>query len=127
LKLTELQYINAESSGGGFPGWLQRIKGQLRTRAPDYLNATNNYMANVGATIAKAQITNGGPVILVQPENEYTSSSGNVTGGFPDRKSSISPPYTSYFAYLASFSLPRYVLGVVDGSQDIVSTPNFTL
>jgi beta-galactosidase GanA len=25
-------YINAESSGGGFPGWLQRIKGQLRTR-----------------------------------------------------------------------------------------------
>jgi beta-galactosidase GanA len=89
--LTESQYINAESSGGGFPGWLQRIKGQLRTRAPDYLAATDNYMANIGATIAKAQITNGGPVILVQPENEYTGSSGNITGGFPD---------PVYFAYV---------------------------
>lgn len=29
-------------------------------------------MANVGRSIANAQITNGGPVILYQPENEYT-------------------------------------------------------
>jgi hypothetical protein len=86
-----LKYINAESSGGGFPGWLQRVKGQLRTRAPDYLAATNNYVANIGATIAKAQITNGGPVILLQPENEYSGGYGNVTGGFPD---------PVYFAYV---------------------------
>ncbi|KAL1961973.1 hypothetical protein VTN77DRAFT_708 [Rasamsonia byssochlamydoides] len=65
-------YINAESSGGGFPGWLQRIPAILRTRAPEYMNATKNYAYNVAATIAKAQITNGGPVILYQPENEYT-------------------------------------------------------
>ncbi|KAH8678995.1 glycoside hydrolase family 35 protein [Tricladium varicosporioides] len=84
-------YINAESSGGGFPGWLQRIKGQLRTRAPDFLAATDNYMANICSSIAKAQITNGGPVILVQPENEYTGSSGTVIGGFPD---------ADYFAYV---------------------------
>ncbi|TVY31741.1 putative beta-galactosidase A [Lachnellula subtilissima] len=84
-------YINAESSGGGFPGWLQRISGQLRTRAPDFLAATDNYMANIGAAIAKAQITNGGPVILVQPENEYTGSDGPVTGDFPD---------PVYFAYV---------------------------
>lgn len=77
-------YINAEVSGGGFPGWVQRIKGQLRTRAPDFLSSTDNYMAHVSKTIADAQITKGGPVILVQPENEYTGSSGPVTGGFPD-------------------------------------------
>jgi len=59
------------------------VKGQLRTRAPDYLAATDNYAANIGATIAKAQITNGGPVILFQPENEYSGSTGIVTGGFP--------------------------------------------
>lgn len=34
-------YINAEVSGGGYPGWLQRIEGKLRTPAPDYLNATD--------------------------------------------------------------------------------------
>jgi hypothetical protein len=33
----------------------------------------------VAGAIAKAQITNGGPVILYQPENEYT----NGANGFP--------------------------------------------
>ena len=37
-------YINAEVSGGGFPGWIQRINGTLRTRAPDFLNATDKYV-----------------------------------------------------------------------------------
>lgn len=36
-------YINAEASGGGFPGWLQRVEGKVRTNATDYLNATNKY------------------------------------------------------------------------------------
>jgi hypothetical protein len=48
-------------------------------------------MKNIGSAIAKAQITNGGPVILVQPENEYSGSDGPVTGGFPDPQ---------YFAYV---------------------------
>lgn len=30
-------------------------------------------MAKVGALIAKYQITNGGPIILAQVENEYSS------------------------------------------------------
>ncbi len=36
-------------------------------------------MTNIGRTIAKAQITNGGPVILYQPENEYTWSDDSQT------------------------------------------------
>ncbi|KAE8389443.1 glycoside hydrolase superfamily [Aspergillus alliaceus] len=69
-------YINAEVSGGGLPGWLQRLNGDVRSVAPDYLNATNNYIANVGRIISRAQINNGGPVVLFQPENEYTMCSG---------------------------------------------------
>ncbi|KAL1986538.1 hypothetical protein VTN96DRAFT_6116 [Rasamsonia emersonii] len=65
-------YINAESSGGGLPGWLQRIKGHLRTRDPEFMNAQAGYISKIGPIIAEAQITNGGPVILVQPENEYS-------------------------------------------------------
>lgn len=34
-------YINAEVSGGGFPGWLQRVKGVLRTNGSDYMSASN--------------------------------------------------------------------------------------
>lgn len=35
----------------------------------------NSYVRNIAGIIAKAQITNGGPVILYQPENEYSSVS----------------------------------------------------
>ncbi|OAA46981.1 beta-galactosidase [Metarhizium rileyi] len=66
-------YINAEVSGGGFPGYLQKLNGTLRSQAPDYLTATDKYMAHVCGIIAKYQITNGGPVVLFQPENEYSS------------------------------------------------------
>ena len=65
-------YINAEVAGGGFPGWLAREPAVLRTNATGYLAATDNYVAKVSAILAKAQITNGGPIILLQPENEYT-------------------------------------------------------
>ncbi|GFF73252.1 hypothetical protein IFM47457_03346 [Aspergillus lentulus] len=69
-------YINAEVSGGGLPGWLQRLNGDVRSVDPNYLSATRNYIENVGRIISRAQITNGGPVILFQPENEYTMCSG---------------------------------------------------
>ncbi|GAB7365088.1 hypothetical protein MBLNU230_g6179t1 [Neophaeotheca triangularis] len=65
-------YINAEVSGGGFPGWLQREPDFLRTNMTGYIDATANYVASIGRIIADAQITNGGPVVLFQPENEYT-------------------------------------------------------
>ncbi|GCB26180.1 probable beta-galactosidase A [Aspergillus awamori] len=81
-------YINAESSGGGFPGWLQRVNGTLRSSDKAYLDATDNYVSHVAATIAKYQITNGGPIILYQPENEYTSGCCGVE--FPD------PVYMQY-------------------------------
>ena len=34
-------YINAEASGGGFPGWLQRVNATLRTSDKAYLDATD--------------------------------------------------------------------------------------
>ncbi|KAH7074012.1 glycoside hydrolase superfamily [Paraphoma chrysanthemicola] len=75
-------YINAEVTGGGFPGWLQRVSGNFRTPDADYQAATKNYIQSITPIIAKAQITNGGPVILFQPENEYSMAVNNVT--FPD-------------------------------------------
>ncbi|PGH09195.1 hypothetical protein AJ79_05724 [Helicocarpus griseus UAMH5409] len=116
-------YINAEVSGGGFPGWLQRVKGVLRTRDKDYLDATDNYIANIDATIAKAQITNGGPVILYQPENEY---SGACCGQeFPDgeyfqfvmdqaRAAGIVVPIISNDATISGYNAPGTGVGEVD-------------
>jgi len=64
--------VNAEVSGGGFPGWLSRTREFLRTNETGYLEATQNYVENIGKIVAEAQITNGGPVIAFQAENEYT-------------------------------------------------------
>ncbi|KAF7912608.1 uncharacterized protein EAF01_001629 [Botrytis porri] len=69
-------YINAETAAGGIPGWVLRIKGVIRSTDQDYLDSIQNYASTVGEIIAKAQITNGGPVIMVQPENEYASWPG---------------------------------------------------
>ncbi|KAI9930751.1 hypothetical protein MW887_011508 [Aspergillus wentii] len=69
-------YINSEVSGGGFPGWVQRIPGDVRTMNPAFLNATEKYAATIGEVVRKAQITEGGPVILFQPENEYSVCQG---------------------------------------------------
>ncbi|KAJ2980248.1 hypothetical protein NUW58_g6995 [Xylaria curta] len=71
-------YVNAEISGGGYPGWLQRNPGTLRTNETAYMDATENYVAHIGNIVAKAQITNGGPVVLLQAENEYV----RTTAGF---------------------------------------------
>ncbi|KAJ7590547.1 glycoside hydrolase family 35 protein [Mycena floridula] len=65
-------YINAETSGGGFPGWGTRTPGLWRTDNATYVEAYQAYIKAVGNVIAKNQITNGGPVILVQAENEYS-------------------------------------------------------
>jgi hypothetical protein len=62
---------------------MQRNPGLLRTRDPRFVNATKNYQTSITHIIAKAQITNGGPVILLQPENEYTSATDEVPE-FPD-------------------------------------------
>ncbi|KAK1992270.1 family 35 glycosyl hydrolase [Colletotrichum falcatum] len=115
-------YINAEASGGGFPGWLARIRGKLRTSDPEFLSATDNYMARICGIIAKAQITNGGPVILLQPENEYTNF---VNGSRNDgkyfqyvidqaRKAGIVVPLISNDASPQGNNAPGTGLGAVD-------------
>ncbi|KAF4554041.1 putative glycosyl hydrolases family 35 protein 3 [Elsinoe fawcettii] len=77
-------YINAEVSGGGFPGWLSRVPAYLRTNETAFVDASRNYISNIGKIIAAAQITNGGPVIALQAENEYSAGAPWTT--FPDRE-----------------------------------------
>ncbi|OTA62729.1 glycoside hydrolase family 35 protein [Hypoxylon sp. EC38] len=64
-------YINAETALGGYPGSTARIKAPLRGDDPEFIDTTELYAATVGKLIADAQITNGGPVIMLQLENEY--------------------------------------------------------
>ncbi|GLB41894.1 putative beta-galactosidase, domain 3 [Lyophyllum shimeji] len=70
-------YINGETTGGGFPGWVGNIAGSLRTDNPSYQQAWTPYMTAISKIIARNQITNGGPIILVQAENEFSASAAH--------------------------------------------------
>ena len=64
-------YINAETTGGGFPAWLKQVPGRARSSAPGYTAAYRDWLAHVDPIIARHQATRGGPVLLYQVENEY--------------------------------------------------------
>jgi beta-galactosidase len=122
-------YINAEVSGGGFPGWVQRSSGALRTSEPGFLNQISTYLLAVGEIISKAQITKGGPVILVQPENEYTycsnfTSAEDVSACLDDdymasvqsqlRHSGVDVPFINNDAFMVGNYAPGTGAGAVD-------------
>lgn len=67
-------YACAEWEMGGFPWWLLKKKDiQLRTQDAYYLERCRNYLHEVGRVLKPLQITNGGPIIMTQVENEYGS------------------------------------------------------
>ncbi|MCZ4300340.1 glycoside hydrolase family 35 protein [Microbacterium oxydans] len=64
-------YICAEWHNGGLPVWLTGGTGGLRSSAPEYLVEVSAYLRRVYDIVAPRQIDRGGPVVLVQIENEY--------------------------------------------------------
>ncbi|WP_231648255.1 beta-galactosidase [Saccharothrix sp. NRRL B-16348] len=65
-------YICAEWDNGGLPAWLFRDpRVGVRRAEPRYLAAVKDYLDRVYEVVAPLQVQHGGPVILVQIENEY--------------------------------------------------------
>jgi len=65
-------YICAEWDNGGLPAWLFRdARVGIRRAEPRYLAAVQDYLDQVLGVVAPHQIDSGGPVVLVQIENEY--------------------------------------------------------
>ncbi|KAF2223274.1 glycoside hydrolase superfamily [Elsinoe ampelina] len=68
-------YNNAETSGGGFALYLgDGSGGRLRTNDAKYYAQWQPWIAKIGKIIAANEITNGGPIILTQVENELTQT-----------------------------------------------------
>ena len=67
-------YICSEWDFGGLPPWLLATP-DIKVRSADsrFLQAAGQYMKQVAQQLAPLQITRGGPVIMVQVENEYGS------------------------------------------------------
>lgn len=67
-------FICAEWEFGGLPAWLLRYPGmRVRSNTPLFLEKVDAYYRALFEQIRGLQITQGGPVILMQVENEYGS------------------------------------------------------
>lgn len=67
-------YCCAEWEFGGYPWWLLKQPDlKVRSQDPRFLAASANYLKKLGEQLAPLQITHGGPIIMVQVENEYGS------------------------------------------------------
>ncbi len=73
-------YICAEWEFGGLPAWLL-TKENIRIRANDhvFLQAVERYYQELFQILTPLQITHGGPIIMMQIENEYGSYSEDKT------------------------------------------------
>ncbi|KAI1639930.1 family 35 glycoside hydrolase [Biscogniauxia mediterranea] len=67
-------YICGEREWGGFPAWLARVPGmRVRARNAPFLAAARRYLERLAADLRDTQVTRGGPLLMVQVENEYGS------------------------------------------------------
>ena len=67
-------YICAEWEFGGFPYWLLTKEGiRLRTNNKVYLECVDRFYKELFGVLAPLQVTHGGPILMMQIENEYGS------------------------------------------------------
>ena len=65
-------YTCAEWEMGGLPWWLLKDENmELRSQHPYFLERSRKYLRKIGNCLSSMQVTKGGPIIMVQVENEY--------------------------------------------------------
>jgi hypothetical protein len=64
-------YVCAEWHRGGFPDWIAAQRFPLRSPHPESIKTSQHWFGEVLPVIQRHQITTGGPIIMVQVENEY--------------------------------------------------------
>ena len=67
-------YVCAEWEFGGLPSYLLKIS-DIRVRCMDsrYIEAVDRYIKELAIQVKGLQVTKGGPILMVQVENEYGS------------------------------------------------------
>ena len=71
-------YVCAEWEMGGLPWWLLKKKDiRLREQDPYFMERVKLFEQKVGEQLSPLTIQNGGPIIMVQVENEYGSYGEN--------------------------------------------------
>jgi len=67
-------YSCAEWEWGGFPAWLLKDPGiVVRSSDPKFMEPARRWLLRLGQELAPLQYARGGPILMVQVENEYGS------------------------------------------------------
>jgi len=65
-------YVCAETEFGGFPAWLLKHHDiKVRTDDPQFMRYCQTYVKALHDQVGDLQVTHGGPILMVQFENEY--------------------------------------------------------
>jgi beta-galactosidase len=111
-------YDNGEWDSGGLPVWLRFIPGlSVRDSDKPFMDALDQYFDKLMPIIAANQISRGGPIILMQLENEYFF---RTPSGYMEKMGGIDIP-NPYFQYLydkprkMGINLPSLFNGVHQG------------
>lgn len=120
-------YACAEWDFGGLPAWLlQKPDLKVRCMDPDYWSAAKRYVQKIASVLRPLQVQKGGPVIMLQVENEYGSYGNDREYLFALKKAweqaGIQVPFstgdgaTPYM--LEAGSLPGCVVGLDPGANE---------
>lgn len=117
-------YACGEWEFGGYPWWLQKVKGmEIRTYNQPFLDSCRVYIKELAAQVADYQITKGGPIVMVQAENEF----GSYVEQRPDVSLEIHRKYSCAIKDMlieAGFNIPMFTSdgswlfegGVIEGA-----------
>lgn len=73
-------YVCAEWDFGGLPSWLLKIPDiKLRCMDSRYMSAVEKYITRLSQEVKSLQCSHGGPILMVQVENEYGSFGNDKT------------------------------------------------
>lgn len=119
-------YACAEWDFGGYPAWLLKDHSiVLRSRDPKFLIPARQWMLRLGQEVSGLQVGNGGPILLVQVENEYGSFGDDHEYMRAIRNMLLDAGFTKSTLYTAdgaaevpAGSLPDLPVGINFGGSD---------
>lgn len=114
-------YVCAEWEMGGLPWWLLKKKDiRLREDDPYFIERVDIFEKAVAEQVIDLTIDNGGPIIMVQVENEY--------GSYGENKryvSQIRDIVRKHFGNVALFQCDWASNFTLNGLEDLIWTMNF--
>jgi len=95
-------YVCAEWEFGGYPAWLLKDPTTVvRSTDPKFMQPATRWIMRLGQELAPLQVGNGGPIVLVQVENEYGAFGNDHAFMEANRKALADAGFTKAQLYTA--------------------------